>query len=625
MNPALLLVDLQRDFLATPGLEPGADELTRRAAALLEGCRRLSVPVLHAWTAVSPGGEDRMPHWRAAGRWDCVRGTEGQRPPLTLAPRSGELVVEKRWFSPFTSPELDARLAQLDAGELIVCGVHLHGCVRATALDGYQRGLRVWIASDAVGSYDGLHAAVTRRYLEGRAARFASVAALLSMLRDAAAPPPVRARQGLGAAATAAASAGRALRAEPLGSRLELLARAAKGVQAVASELAGEIVAETGKPRHYAEAELKRGAALLRAAAGVREPAVETAEASVRRVPVGTVAQITPFNNPVAIPLGKISAALRWGNASVWKPSPLASGVGRRLLSVLADSGLPNGLVTMVDGGAESAAELMAEPAIDAVSLTGASAAGFSAQAICAQRRIPLQCELGGNNAAIVWRDGGLEDAARLIAEAGMGAAGQRCTANRRVIVDHDCHDELVDLLEAAVAALPVGDPRDPAVRVGPMVTAEARERVGATIERAGRDHEVREAVADRGALRRLREEGPYQAPTLVLCEDPAAEIVQEETFGPVIVVQAAEAFEQALELLNGVRHGLVAALFTADPGRRELFEREARAGVLKIGRATADAGVEAPFGGWKASGVGPPEHGEGNREFHTRLQAIYR
>jgi acyl-CoA reductase-like NAD-dependent aldehyde dehydrogenase len=110
----------------------------------------------------------------------------------------------------------------------------------------------------------------------------------------------------------------------------------------------------------------------------------------------------------------------------------------------------------------------------------------------------------------------------------------------------------------------------------------------------------------------------------LVLCEDAAAEIVQEETFGPVVVVQPAADFDQALELLNGVRQGLVAALFSSSQELRVRFLDEADAGVLKINRATADVGVEAPFGGRKASGVGPPEHGAENQAFYTRVQAVY-
>ncbi len=179
MNPLLLLVDLQNDYLAAPGLEPAAGEIVRGAAHLLEGARARGVPVVHAVTSVDPRTDDRMPHWKARGRWICVRGTPGEAPPRELAPRDGEPVVSKTFFSAFGSPRLAAALEGARADTLVVAGLYLHGCVRATVLDAYERGYEVWIAEDAIGSDDPLHAAVTRRYLEGRAARFAPVETLL--------------------------------------------------------------------------------------------------------------------------------------------------------------------------------------------------------------------------------------------------------------------------------------------------------------------------------------------------------------------------------------------------------------------------------------------------------------
>jgi nicotinamidase-related amidase len=181
VKPALLLIDLQRDYLDAPGLEPAADEIVRGAAALLDGCRARGIPALHVRTTVSPGGEDRMPHWRRAGITRCVEGTPGHRAPPELGERD-ETVIRKAWFSPFTDPELERALKRVEATDLVLAGVHLHGCVRATALDAYQRGLRVWIATDAVGSYDRLHAAVSARYLDGRAATLLRGAEILERL-----------------------------------------------------------------------------------------------------------------------------------------------------------------------------------------------------------------------------------------------------------------------------------------------------------------------------------------------------------------------------------------------------------------------------------------------------------
>jgi acyl-CoA reductase-like NAD-dependent aldehyde dehydrogenase len=261
------------------------------------------------------------------------------------------------------------------------------------------------------------------------------------------------------------------------------------------------------------------------------------------------------------------------------------------------------------------------------VAITGGAAAGWAAQLACARRRIPLQAELGGNNAALVAADADLTHAAQLIAAGAFEFAGQRCTANRRVVVERACLADFTAALCAATASLGWGRPRDETTRVGPLVSQAARGRVARSVERAVADGAVPlgrapEAWPEHAAL---RSEGAYLPPAVLACDAPGAAIVQQETFGPVLVVQAAADWADALRLTNGVRQGLVAAAFTDDPERRDVFLREVRAGIVKLGTSTAGADVEAPFGGWKQSGIGPPEHGEANREAYTRAQAVYR
>jgi alpha-ketoglutaric semialdehyde dehydrogenase len=119
-------------------------------------------------------------------------------------------------------------------------------------------------------------------------------------------------------------------------------------------------------------------------------------------------------------------------------------------------------------------------------------------------------------------------------------------------------------------------------------------------------------------------EPGAWYPPTIVRCGDPTHELVRHEAFGPVLVVQGAEDWDQAIALVNGVSQGLVAALFSSSSDTAARFMNEAAAGILKLNRSTADAGVDAPFGGWKSSGIGPPEHGRFDRDFYTRPQAVY-
>ncbi len=617
MKPALLLIDLQNDFLRAEGLEPPAGEVVERAAALLRGCRALGVPVLHVRTTVAKGGRP-MPHWERAGLRACVEGTEGHAPPPPLRAAEGELAFDKSFFSAFGVPALEEALRGKGIDTVLVAGVHLHGCVRATVLDAYQRGYAVLVAGDAVGSHDPLHAAATRRWLGARAARFLAVDAILAALSGGAsgAAPSAPDRGGVAAAHEAWPKWRRTGAAE----RAALLDRFARGIEAEAGALVARMAKDTGKPVRYGGPEVERAAALVRAAAGRAGFADRPAGAGerTRRRPHGIVGLGTPWNSPVAIPLGKIGPALACGNVAVWKPAPAAAVIAERLVELFAAAGGPPGVLGLVTGDADAACSVMEDVRVRAISLTGSATAGAVAQEIAARRHVPLQAELGGNNAAIVWSDGDLDRAAARIAEAAFGQAGQRCTANRRVVVDTACADEFVLRLSRATAALVVGDPFDPASHVGPLVSTEAAARVLASIGRARPS--ARAVIVPHGSAPRP----PFLPPTIVLCDDPSAEIVQEETFGPVLVVQRAENFTRALRLLNGVRQGLVAALFSPSVELRARFLEDAEAGVLKLDDATADAGVEAPFGGWKASGIGPPEHGEADLEFYTRAQALY-
>jgi acyl-CoA reductase-like NAD-dependent aldehyde dehydrogenase len=385
---------------------------------------------------------------------------------------------------------------------------------------------------------------------------------------------------------------------------------------------------ETGKPVTQGRAEVTRTVALLEAA---MRRATDPLEAScgvdsvMRFRPVGVISIVTPWNNPLAIPLGKIGPALFYGNTVVWKPAPAGSPLAVKMMELLRLAGCPAGVVNVVSGDRSTALALMADPRVDAVTFTGSSAAGYWAQDICARRRVPLQAELGGNNAAIIWRDCDLEEAAFQVAEAAFGFAGQRCTANRRVVVDSHCYDAFLKHLEPAVAGLVWDDPLNDPTQVGPLISLEARSRVAALVERA---KPAAEAVlvphrADSN-YDDLSRKGAYLPPTVICCNDTTHEVVQEETFGPVLVVQQARDWSQAMHLCNGVKQGLVAALFSRSKELQKRFLEEAQAGILKINTATAGADAEAPFGGWKASGVGPPEHGISNREFYTRTQSIY-
>lgn len=657
MTPLLLLVDLQQDYLAHPRLEAAA-LLVARAADVLQGFRERTWPIVHAWTTVRPVPDQRMPHWKAAGRWHCVEGTPGHQPPPALRPLSTEPVVHKTFFSAFEDPNLEQILATQAIDTVVLAGVHLHACIRATALDAYARGFAVHIVADAVGSYDPVHAAITRHYLEDRTVVFQTAEALFQHT------PPTAENTALLPAAvinhhpridTAAGVVRHASPRQPdtvwhiphaptalideavqhtrtaqadwkkttPAVRQQVLEQLADLIETNADALTTHLADTIGKPVRAGQGEVAATAAMLRAVAARTHQIPAPHQQPVRRVPLGVVALITPWNNPLYIPLGKMAPALLFGNGVVWKPAPAGYPTAVRVMALLELSGVPAGLINLVGGGIAASRTLMAHPHIDAVTLTGSEQAGAAAQVLCAQQPRPLQAELGGNNAAIVWHDAHLQDAARAVVAGAFGMAGQRCTANRRVIVDASCYEAFIPLLQHEMQALVWGDPLDPATDVGPLIHATQLRRVAAFVEQARCDgHAV--VSHHQQPLGDQPDGASYYPPTLVLCDDAAHDLVQSETFGPVLVVQRAEDWDHALSLCNGVRQGLAAALFSSSASRQQQFLDRAQAGILKFNQSTAGAAVDRPFGGWKATGIGPPEHGDSDLDFYTRLQAIY-
>jgi acyl-CoA reductase-like NAD-dependent aldehyde dehydrogenase/nicotinamidase-related amidase len=625
MKPLLVLVDLQQDYLKSPQLDPAAGSVVDGAAALLAQARAQAVPVAHVWTTVTRDPDNRMAHWKREGLWQCEAGTEGHAPPASLVPRQGEPIVHKSGFS---TPDIAAFVAGLGRDTVVVAGVKTHACVRQLALDAWQAGLTVIIAADAVGSDDPLHAAATRRYFKARGIEFLSNGELKELFaRDANTVANVLPSRVSEPIATAAA-ASRSWRDSAPAERAGMMRRLGRVLSQEIEPFAALMAEELGKPLKFGRREAESVVAMLEVvaarAAEANAAATNGAGYAERRRPHGVVAAITPWNNPIYLPIGKIAPAVLYGNAVVWKPAPETGAVSRRLIECLATAGWPEGLVQLVEGGEREGMALMADAAVGAVTLTGGSLAGYAAQEVCGRRRIALQAELGGNNAAIVWPDADLEDAARKLAAGAFEMAGQRCTANRRIIVHASVRERFLPMLVEATAALNWGDPLSPETDIGPMVSVKHRDRVAALVERALKQCASPVLPLGETPSRTARHAAPFYPPTILACEDPDSEIVQEESFGPVLVVQTARDFPHAIALMNVVRQGLAAALFATAPDIVWAFRDEAEAGILKINQSTSGADVDAPFGGWKSSGLGPPEHGRFDLEFFTRQQTIY-
>ena len=275
-------------------------------------------------------------------------------------------------------------------------------------------------------------------------------------------------------------------------------------------------------------------------------------------------------------------------------------------------------------GNHTTAQTLASHKLVDAVTFTGSTSSGYALQELCARLMRPLQAELGGNNAAIVWDDADLARAAKEIARGAFAFAGQRCTANRRVIVSETVFDAFLSHLKVAAAGMIWNDPLKPDTEIGPVIDSAKREEIDALAASAQHAGFPTIRPYQEGNDSELMRSGYYAAPTIICCEQSDHPLVQEESMGPMLIVQRARTFDEALGLCNGVRHGLLAALFTHRADLQHKFQDEARAGMLKLNSSTAGVDVTLPFGGWKASGIGPPEHGESDALFYLRPQAVY-
>jgi acyl-CoA reductase-like NAD-dependent aldehyde dehydrogenase/nicotinamidase-related amidase len=667
MKSALVLVDVQNDYLIRSGLSPEAGKLIPKIEALLDGFRKMGLPVVHVRTLIREDGADSMPHWQRQGIRQCVNGTPGAMAPASLRPIAGEAVIDKRYFSGFESGRLDEVLRTRGVNTLVVAGLYAHGCVRATVTDAYQKGYAVQVAADGVASTDPQHALVSREWLDGRAARFLAVDAILAIIgatRPASRPrpdsdvpaahiggnwfrsselpawehfdprdasrllsrTPIADSALVDRAVNGAQLAGRSWSTMEAVERSRMLEAWAQVVAQYQGTWAEMLAQQIGKPLADARDELERAVAHIRTSARLIEMAAEERQGTVglrtRYCPRGVVAVITPWNNPVALAVAKIASALAFGNSVVWKPALPAPHVAMAIVASLAEAGIPPPLLSTVFGDANTAQALIRHPGIAAVTLTGSERAGMEAALLCARRAVALQGELGGNNAAIIMRDADLGAAAKAVAASAFGFAGQRCTATRRVIVDNPVRDQFTKMLLGEIGRLRVGDPLDPATQIGPLISAEHRRAVMAAVDRAVNADGGRLLCG--GTVPTAFAAGNWYLPTLVdrLASDAA--LVQEETFGPVAVIQAVDGYDEAIRLGNAVPQGLVATFFGHEAALQHRFLEEAQAGILRLNPTSFQIAADAPFGGWKSSGIGPPEHGRWDREFFARPQAIY-
>ena len=402
-------------------------------------------------------------------------------------------------------------------------------------------------------------------------------------------------------------------------SRGQLLRAGAVRLRERAKQVAELVAIEVGKPITEARIEVERSAAILDYYAGAALqpkgdliPSTEPGVAVLtRRRPLGTVLAITPWNFPLAIPAWKIAPALLCGNPVIWKPATAASASARALIDCFHPDDAPAGTLSLVLGPA-STVEPLLHARLRAMSFTGSTDVGHTLRDLLTPRGVRVQLELGGKNAAIVLDDAAPE-AFEAIARAAYSFAGQKCTATSVVIATPGIYSEVTQQLAELTQKLPWGDPLDESAWGGPVIDTAKAAELNARLE-------GQQIIAQRSCPAHPA----VVPPTLVGAEDRSQSIAREELFGPVLTILPASNADHAVALANDSEYGLVASVYSRDIDEIRGVCNQLETGLIAINRASTGLEVQAPSGGWKASGGGDPEQGAEAIRFYTESQTIY-
>ena len=341
------------------------------------------------------------------------------------------------------------------------------------------------------------------------------------------------------------------------------------------------------------------------------------------REPVGVVAAVLPWNFPALMFAWKVAPALAAGNSVVVKPSKLTSLSAIRMTELAAEAGIPAGVLNIVPGSGEKVGQALGRHSgVDAVSVTGSTEVGRLFLGYSAESNLKkVVLELGGKNPQVVLSDApDLDLVAQEVLSAGYWNMGENCSAGSRLLVHRSVKDELLDRVVKYASGWPVGDPLDPATKIGPMVEERHLEKVLGYIE-TGRD-EGAEIVM--GGERVLAETGGYYvAPTVFDNVENDMRVAREEIFGPVICAIPFESEQEAVEIANDTNYGLTASLWTRSVDSAVRVSRALRAGTVSV-NCFSEGDIMTPFGGYKESGFGGRDNGLEAFDQYTELKTIW-
>ncbi|WP_428912091.1 alpha-ketoglutaric semialdehyde dehydrogenase GucD [Niallia sp. Krafla_26] len=397
-----------------------------------------------------------------------------------------------------------------------------------------------------------------------------------------------------------------------------------------ADEIAEIATKEMGKIFRDTKGEVLRGVAILRyyAQEGMRQmgevlPSSHKSNLLItKRVPVGVVGIISPWNFPIAIPIWKMAPALIYGNTIVFKPASETGITAAKIIQAFHDAGFPAGVVNLVNGrGSVIGQGLSDHPDVQAISFTGSNSVGNQVAASALKHGAKFQLEMGGKNPVIIMDDADLEHAAELTVQGAMKQTGQRCTATSRAYIHESIYDEFKKIVLQKASLLKVGNGFDQNVDFGPLASKQQMNTVVGYIEKGLEEGAT--LLCGGESLKGDLEKGYFVPPTIFENVTQDMTIAKEEIFGPVLALMKINSIEEAIEMANDTKYGLSASIFTNDITRAFTFINDIETGLVQINGETGGAEPQAPFGGMKDSSSQSREQGQAAKEFYTTMKTI--
>jgi malonate-semialdehyde dehydrogenase (acetylating) / methylmalonate-semialdehyde dehydrogenase len=448
---------------------------------------------------------------------------------------------------------------------------------------------------------------------------------------EAIAKVPLSSATEVASTAEAAAAAFPEWRRTPPEDRIQPLFKLKQLLEDHIDELGRIITEENGKTFAEAKAELRRTIENVEVACGIPtmmqgytlEDVARGIDETMIRQPLGVVAAITPFNFPGMVPFWFLPYAIACGNTFILKPSERVPLTMRRVYELLEQTGLPKGVVSLVNGGKDVVNALIDHPKVRAISFVGSTPVARHVYARAGANGKRAQCQGGAKNHVIILPDADINMATQIVSDSAFGCAGQRCLAVSVAVTVGEAHKTFRNSIADAAASLRVGDGLDDGVQMGPVITQQSKSRIESLIG-TGEKQGAKVVLDGRNARIPKHESGNFVNPTILDNLPPGSELVDTEIFGPVLSLIHAKDMDEALAFLEHSAYGNQASLFTSSGSAARRFRYEAPAGNIGINIGVAAPMAYFPFSGWKDSFFGIM-HAQGRDaiEFYTEKKIV--